>query len=105
MYIEAAIAGHRNVYDFGPVFRAERSKTRRHLNELWMMDAETAFCDNKQNMEIQESLVKFIVGEVVKLRTPELQMIERNIENLQKTVDQGFLRKTHAEVVKELQTM
>lgn len=54
MYIEAAIAGHRNVYDFGPVFRAEKSKTRRHLNELWMMDAETAFCDNEQNMSIQE---------------------------------------------------
>ena len=49
MYIEAAIAGHRNVYDFGPVFRAEKSKTRRHLNELWMMDAETAFCDNDNN--------------------------------------------------------
>ncbi len=105
MYIEAAIAGHRNVYDFGPVFRAERSKTRRHLNELWMMDAETAFCDNDQNMNIQESLIKFIVGEVVRLRTPELHMLERNIENLQKTFDQPFLRKTHAEVVIELQSM
>ncbi len=105
MYIEAAIAGHRNVYDFGPVFRAERSKTRRHLNELWMMDAETAFCDSAQNIEIQESLIKFIVSEVLRLRTPELEMIERNIPNLQKVLDQPFLRKTHAEVVKELQTM
>lgn len=105
MYIEAAIAGHRNVYDFGPVFRAERSKTRRHLNELWMMDAETAFCDNEQNMNIQESLIKFIVGEVVRVRKMELQMLERNIENLQKTFNQSFLRKTHAEVVKELQAM
>jgi asparaginyl-tRNA synthetase len=57
LYIEAAIAGHRNVYDFGPAFRAERSKTRRHLNELWMMDAEMAFCDNDKNMEIQEDLI------------------------------------------------
>ncbi len=105
MYIEAAIAGHRNVYDFGPVFRAERSKTRRHLNELWMMDAETAFCDNTHNMEIQESLIKFIIGEVIRIRTPELEMIERNIDNLKKSFAQPFLKKTHAEVVKELQAM
>lgn len=105
MYIEAAIAGHRNVYDFGPVFRAERSKTRRHLNELRMMDAETAFCDNKQNMEIQESLIKFIVGEVIRVRSMELTILERDIVHLQKTLDHQFIRKTHAEVVKELQGM
>jgi asparaginyl-tRNA synthetase len=103
MYIEAAIAGHRNVYDFGPVFRAEKSKTRRHLNELWMMDAETAFCDNDKNMDVQEDLVKFIVGEVLRLRTPELEILERDIDVLKKTVENGFPRRTHAEVVKELQ--
>jgi asparaginyl-tRNA synthetase len=63
------------VYDFGPVFRAERSKTRRHLNELWMMDAETAFCDNKQNMDIQESLIKFILSELVRVRGLELEIL------------------------------
>jgi len=105
MYIEAAIAGHRNVYDFGPVFRAEKSKTRRHLNELWMMDAETAFCDNEQNMNIQESLIKFIVSEVLRLNTPELEILERDIEQLTKTVTEPFERKLHADVVKELQWM
>lgn len=105
MYIEAAIAGHRNVYDFGPVFRAEKSKTRRHLNELRMMDAETAFCDNAQNMDIQESLVKFIVSEVLRINTPELQILERDIEKLQKTVSEPFPRRLHADIVKELQSM
>ncbi len=105
MYIEAAIAGHRNVYDFGPVFRAEKSKTRRHLNELWMMDAETAFCDNDQNMDIQESLVKFIVSEVIRLNTSDLKILDRDVEVLQKTVDEPFTRKLHADVVKELQSM
>ena len=105
MYIEAAIAGHRNVYDFGPVFRAEKSKTKRHLNELRMMDAETAFCDNDQNMDIQESLIKFIVTEVIRLRSEELKVLERDTQILQKTIDIPFPRRTHAEIVKELQAM
>ena len=104
MYIEAAIAGHRNVYDFGPVFRAERSKTRRHLNELWMMDAETAFCDNNKNMEIQEDLICFIIQQVLKNKRKELEMLGRDIEKLEKT-QKPFLRKTHSDVIKELQEM
>jgi len=104
MYIEAAIAGHRNVYDFGPVFRAEKSKTRRHLNELWMMDAETAFCDNDQNMDIQESLVKFMIGEVLRLNRPELEILERDIEKLESCLVE-FPRITHADIVKQLQDM
>ena len=82
MYIEAAIAGHRNVYDFGPVFRAEKSKTRRHLNELWMMDAEMAFCDFRQNMDIQEDLVRFIVTRVLEERAEELKILERDTDKL-----------------------
>lgn len=104
MYIEAAIAGHRNVYDFGPVFRAERSKTRRHLNELWMMDAETAFCDQNKNMDIQEDLVYFIVQQVLKNKKQELEILERDIDKLEK-VQKPFLRMKHADVIKELQSM
>lgn len=105
MYIEAAIAGHRNVYDFWPVFRAEKSKTRRHLNELWMMDAETAFCDNNQNMDIQASLIKFIVSEVLRLRASELKILWRDVEKLAKTASEPFPRRPHADVVKELQKL
>ncbi len=104
MYIEAAIAWHRNVYDFGPVFRAERSKTRRHLNELWMMDAEMAFCDNDKNLEIQEDLIYFIVQQVLKNKRKELDILGRDIEKLEK-IEKPFLRKTHSEVIKELQEM
>lgn len=105
LYIEAAIAGHGRVYDFWPCFRAEKSKTRRHLNELWMMDAETAFCDNHQNMDIQESLIKFIVREVITRNTPELEILERDIPKLNKTVTEVFPRRMHADIVKELQEM
>ena len=61
LYIEAAIAAHGRVFDFGPTFRAEKSKTRRHLTEFWMMDAEMAFVEHQGNMEIQEQLISHIV--------------------------------------------
>ena len=93
------------MYDFGPVFRAERSKTRRHLNELWMMDAETAFCDNTMNMDIQESLVKFIIAEVIRVRCAELEILERDPALLQSWIGSSFPRITHADIVKQLQEM
>ena len=105
LYIEAAIAGHARVYDFWPVFRAEKSKTRRHLNELRMMDAETAFCDHIKNMDIQEALVKFITSEILRINMKELSILERDPALLQKIVDEPFVRKTHAEVVSILQEM
>lgn len=105
MYIEAAIAGHRKVYDFWPCFRAERSKTKRHLNELRMMDAETAFCNNDENMDIQEELIKFIVAEVLLYRQEELKILGRDKEKLTKTITTNFPRKTHAQIVKELQEL
>lgn len=104
LYIEAAVAGHGRVFDFGPCFRAEKTKTRRHLNELWMMDAEMPFMGYKENMEMQENLVYFIIQEVLKLRRTELEILERNIEALEK-IQLPFPRKTHAEIVKELQAM
>ncbi|USN55130.1 MAG: asparagine--tRNA ligase [Candidatus Peribacteria bacterium] len=104
MYIEAAIAAHRNVYDFGPVFRAERSKTRRHLNELWMMDAEMAFSDFKGNMEIQEQLIYFMIQEVLKHNRPDLEALGRDISKLEQ-ITLPFPRKTHADVVRELQAL
>jgi len=104
LYIEAAIMSHGRVFDFGPVFRAEKSKTRRHLTEFWMMDAEMAFADHEKNMEIQEGLVCHIVQKVLEKNRQELEILERDIEALEK-VKAPFIRKTHAEVVKELQEM
>ncbi len=104
LYIEAAIMSHGRVFDFGPVFRAEKSKTRRHLTEFWMMDAEMAYCDHTESIKIQEGLVCYIVEKVLERNMKELEILERDIESLKK-VKAPFILKTHAEVVKELQEM
>jgi len=61
LYLETGIMALGKVYDFGPVFRAEKSKTRKHLTEFWMMDAEAAFVEHAENMKIQEELIRFVV--------------------------------------------
>lgn len=104
LYSEAGIFAHRRVYDFGPVFRAEKSKTRRHLNEFWMMDAEMAYCDWEENMQIQEDLVLFIVNRVLEERVEELKVLERDVEALQK-IKGPFPRIEHKDAVKMLQEM
>lgn len=104
LYLEAAIMSLGKAYDFGPVFRAEKSKTRRHLTEFWMMDAEAAFVEHEENIKIQEELVRYILTKILTENRRELTVLERNIEALEKA-NQPFLRKTHAEVVAELRTM
>lgn len=104
LYLEAGIFAHGRAYDFGPVFRAEKSKTRRHLTEFWMMDAEAAFVEHEENMQIQEGLVQGIVEKVLEQNQEELKVLERDLEPLKK-IKAPFLRKTHAEVVRELQEM
>ncbi len=104
LYIEAAIFSVGKCFDFGPVFRAEKSKTRRHLTEFWMMDAEAAFADHDDNIKTQEGLVCNIVKRVLEKNQTELKILERNIEPLKK-IQAPFIRKTHEEVVKELREM
>ncbi|MFZ2189926.1 MAG: asparagine--tRNA ligase [Candidatus Magasanikiibacteriota bacterium] len=105
LYIEAAIASVGRCYDFGPVFRAEKSKTKRHLSEFWMMDAEGAFVEHDENLQIQEGLVKHIVKKCLENCQAELQILERNIEPLQKLLDLPFTRLTYKEAIGKLQTM
>lgn len=104
LYLEAAIGSVGRCFDFGPVFRAEKSKTRRHLIEFWMMDAEAAFVDHEGNLQIQEQLVSFIVKRVLETCQQELKILERNIEPLQKVVA-PFYRLTHAEAVQKLRAL
>jgi asparaginyl-tRNA synthetase len=104
LYIEAAIFSVGRCFDFGPVFRAEKSKTRRHLTEFWMMDAEAAFVEHEENMKIQEGLIEYVVKKVLAENLKELATLERNIEPLKK-IEAPFIKKTHAEVVKELREM
>jgi len=104
LYLEAAIMAHGRVFDFGPVFRAEKSKTRRHLTEFWMMDAEMAFCDLQNNMAIQENLIRYMVTQVLEKNKPELAMLERDIKPLENIV-KPFYRITHAEAVEKLREL
>lgn len=104
LYLEAAIASHGRVFDFGPVFRAEKSKTRRHLIEFWMMDAEAAFVEHKENLEIQEKLITHIVKSVLEKNEKELEILERDTTLLKK-IEPPFYRMTHHSAVKKLHTM
>ncbi len=103
LYSEAGIMSFGKVYDFGPVFRAEKSKTRNHLSEFWMMDAEMAFFDQKKNMDIQERLIKRIVYDVLKENKLELELLNRNLTILKKLVDEDFIHLKHQEVKKLLE--
>lgn len=104
LYLEAAIFAHNRVYDFGPVFRAEKSKTRRHLTEFWMMDAEMAFVDLNKNMDIQENLIRFMVSAVLDKNQKELEILERDTKPLE-NITKPFYRITHAEAIKRLKEM
>jgi len=89
-------------YCFGPTFRAEKSKTRRHLTEFWMVEPEVAFAHLEDAMALGEELVAFVVGRVLEKRRPELQTLERKIENLEK-IQLPFPRLSYDEAVKILQ--
>ena len=102
LYLETGIMSLGRVYDFGPVFRAEKSKTRKHLTEFWMMDAEAAFVEHDENMQIQEGLIRYVIQSVLKKNLKELEILERDIEKLKKA-DAPFKKMTHAEAIKYLQ--
>ena len=104
LYQEAGIMSLGRCYDFGPVFRAEKSKTRRHLTEFWMMDAEAAFVDHQGNMNIQEALVCRIVADVLEQNRKELEILERDTGVLSK-ITGPFPRLTHAEAVAKLREL
>jgi asparaginyl-tRNA synthetase len=104
LYLEAAIFAHGRVFDFGPVFRAEKSKTRRHLTEFWMMDAEMAFVDLEQNIQTQEDLIRFLVQTVLEKNKTELEILERDIKPLE-NVTKPFYKITYAEAIKTLQKL
>ena len=104
LYLEAAIFAHNRVFDFGPVFRAEKSKTRRHLTEFWMMDAEMAFTNLEDNLQIQENLIRALVNAVLQNNQAELKLLERDTKILQ-NITQPFHRLTYDEAVAKLQTL
>src|SRR5919106_558870 len=86
LYVEAAAAALGKVYCFGPTFRAEKSKTRRHLTEFWMVEPEVAFNDSDANMWLQESFVSYIVARALERRGEELKELERDTAALERVV-------------------
>ena len=86
LYNEADIYAFKRVYCFGPTFRAEKSKTRRHLTEFWMVEPEAAFCDMDQLMEIEEQFISYIVQTCLRERAQELALLGRDTGPLEKVV-------------------
>jgi len=101
LYMEAAAMALGKVYSFGPTFRAEKSKTRRHLIEFWMIEPEMAFVDHEENLRVQEQFVAHVVGSVLANHAKELATLERDTSKLEKAVA-PFPRITYDDAVKFL---
>ncbi|MEO5590314.1 MAG: asparagine--tRNA ligase [Gemmatimonadaceae bacterium] len=102
LYGEAAAAAFGRIYCFGPTFRAEKSKTRRHLSEFWMVEPEVAFNNSDDNMRLQEEFVSYIVRRCLDRRRPELAELERDVSKLE-TVVGPFPRIDYTDAVRILQ--
>ncbi|PHX98125.1 MAG: asparagine--tRNA ligase [Gemmatimonadetes bacterium] len=102
LYGEAAAAAFGKIYTFGPTFRAEKSKTRRHLTEFWMIEPEVAFNDSDDNMQLQEDLLVSLVGRVLERRQTELKEVERDLSKLE-CIKGPFPRIDYTDAVATLQ--
>jgi asparaginyl-tRNA synthetase len=102
LYGEATAAALGRVYNFGPTFRAEKSKTRRHLTEFWMVEPEVAYATVEDTMDLAEQMISFMVQRVLSKRTEELKVLERDTAKLEKIVP-PFPRISYDEAVEILQ--
>jgi asparaginyl-tRNA synthetase len=102
LYIEATAMALGKVYTFGPTFRAEKSKTRRHLTEFWMLEPEAAYAELGDMMDLGEGLVSAIVQSVVKNKSRELEMLKRDIKKLEH-IKPPFPRISYEEAIQVLQ--
>ncbi len=101
LYMEAACMALGKVYCFGPAFRAEKSKTRRHLTEFWMVEPEMAYWDWQDNMRLQEELISYVVQRILERKRRELEILERDIKPLEGILP-PFPRITYREAVELL---
>jgi asparaginyl-tRNA synthetase len=102
LYLEATAAALGKVYTFGPTFRAEKSKTRRHLTEFWMLEPEAAYAHLEDMVQLGEGLVSAVAQSVVKNRARELAMLERDVAKLEK-IAPPFPRISYDDAIKVLQ--
>ncbi len=104
LYGEAAAAAFRKIYTFGPTFRAEKSKTRRHLTEFWMVEPEVAFMDSAGNMRLQEEFISYVVERALERCQTELAILERDTSKLA-NVRPPFHRMSYTDAVAKLKAM
>ena len=102
LYNEANVMAFGKVYAFGPTFRAEKSKTRRHLTEFWMVEPEMAYVDLEEVKRVAEELVVYVIGRVLENRRSELAAVERDVTKLQ-AIQAPFHRISYDEAVAKLQ--
>lgn len=105
LYQEATSSALKRTYCFGPTFRSEKSKTRRHLTEFWMLEAEASFMDQAENMQLQEDMTVFIVKRVLERRADDLKMLERDLAPLEVTASGAFPRIRYTDAIKQLQAL
>lgn len=103
LYAEAGAMAFGKVFTFGPTFRAEKSKTRRHLTEFWMIEPEMAFVKHEESLDIQEAYVKHLIQAVLDNQSYALEVLERDTSLLQNYLDQPFKRVTYDDAINLLQ--
>ena len=102
LYGEAAAAALGKIYTFGPTFRAEKSKTRRHLTEFWMLEPEMAFVDSAGSMQVQEEMIEYVAKRCMERRSSELAALERDTSKLE-AIRAPFPRIDYSDAVTTLQ--
>src|SRR5215813_10400230 len=102
LYLEPAAAAFGRVYCFGPTFRAEKSKTRRHLMEFWMVEPEVAFLEFEGLQELAEDFVKSLAGRVLERRSEDLKRLERDVAKLEVLATKRFPRLTYRDAIEIL---
>jgi len=103
LYVEASAMAFGKVYCFGPTFRAEKSKTRRHLTEFWMVEPEMAYADLEEVKRVAEEMLLFIIGRVLEGRREELKILERDVTKLE-SITAPFPRLTYDRAVEILKS-
>jgi len=103
LYLESACMAHGKVYCFGPTFRAEKSKTRRHLTEFWMIEPEVAFAELDDIIKLAEDMICYVVNAVLERHEKDLALLGRDIETLRK-IEKPFYRLTYSEAVDNLKS-
>jgi asparaginyl-tRNA synthetase len=102
LYAEAGALAFGKVYTFGPTFRAEKSKTRKHLLEFWMVEPEVAFLEHEGNMQLQEDFLAYLVGRVLTERSAELESLGRDLAKLEPSAGGNFPRLSYDEALAQL---